>query len=87
MYLSGRGGLAGLGMTLADLGELGYRIVADPSTPLLAAYEAWKKIYADLAGAFGAGTPARGWAPVERETLGVIDLEKLLAIERATVEK
>jgi len=35
-----RGGLAGLDMTLGDLGGLGYRIVADPSTPLLAAYEA-----------------------------------------------
>jgi methylisocitrate lyase len=46
MYLTRRGGLAGLGMTLADLGGLGYRIVADPSTPLLAAYEAWKTIYA-----------------------------------------
>src|ERR1700752_204710 len=43
MYLTGRGGLAGLGMTLADLGGLGYRIVADASTPLLAAYEAWKR--------------------------------------------
>jgi hypothetical protein len=48
MYLAGRGGLAGLGMTLADLGALGFRIVADPSTPLLAAFAAWKKVYADL---------------------------------------
>src|SRR5512145_2759372 len=37
MYLAGRGGLAGLGMSLKDLGGLGYKIVADPSTPLLAA--------------------------------------------------
>src|SRR5207253_1615593 len=28
MYLAGRGGLAGMGMTLEDLGSLGYRIVA-----------------------------------------------------------
>ena len=27
-------------------GGLGYKIVADPSTPLLAAYEAWKKMLA-----------------------------------------
>jgi len=27
------------------------------------------------------------WAPVEHEMLGVIDIEKLLAVERATVEK
>jgi hypothetical protein len=36
-------------MTLADLDALGYRIVADPQTPLIAAYAAWKQTYADLA--------------------------------------
>jgi methylisocitrate lyase len=87
MYLTRRGGLAGLGMSLADLGGLGYRIVADPSTPLLAAYEAWKAINADLRDGFGAGRPRRDWDPLEKEMLGVIELDKLLAIERATVEK
>jgi 2-methylisocitrate lyase-like PEP mutase family enzyme len=87
MYLSGRGGLAGLGMTLADLGGLGYKIVADPGTPLLAAYEAWKRTYADLVDGFGAGKPTRDWGPLEHDMLRVIELEKLLAVERATVEK
>jgi methylisocitrate lyase len=87
MHLTGRGGLAGLGMTLADLGGLGYRIVADPSTPLLAAYATWKATYAQLADGFGAQTAARtDWEPLEKDMLGVIGLEKLLAIERATVE-
>src|SRR3989441_9555035 len=54
MYLAGRGGLSGLGLTLQDLGSLGYKIVADPSIPLLASYTAWKKVYADLADGFGA---------------------------------
>jgi hypothetical protein len=48
-------------MTLADLGALGHRIVADPQTP--------------------------GWRPLEQEMLAAIDIEKLLAVERATVEK
>src|SRR6267378_1180207 len=87
MYLAGRGGLAGTGMTLAELGGLGYKIVADPSTPLLAAYVAWKKVYEELADGFGAHTKTKlDWSPVEKDMLGVIDLEKLLAIERATVE-
>ena len=87
MYLAGRGGLAGLGLTLADLGSLGYKIVADPSTPLLAAYVAWKKVYAELADGFGANVRTKpDWSPVEKDMLTVIDLEKLLAIERATVE-
>ncbi len=36
MYLTPRGGLAGLGLTLRELGSLGYKIVADPQTELLA---------------------------------------------------
>jgi methylisocitrate lyase len=88
MYLAGRGGLAGLGMSLKELGGLGYKIVADPSTPLLAAYAAWKKVYADLADDFGARIPTKpDWGPIEKDMLSVIGLEKLLAVERATVEK
>jgi methylisocitrate lyase len=87
MYLTGRGGLAGLGMSLKDLGALGYKIVADPSTPLWAAYAAWKKIYAELADDFGARTPKTDWTAVEHEVLQVIGIDKLLAVERATVEK
>ncbi len=88
MYLTGRGGLAGTGMTLEELGGRGYKIVADPSTPLLAAYQAWKKTYEDLAGGFGAKNKVKpDWEPTEKEMLSVVEIEKLLAIERATVEK
>ena len=69
------------------LGALCYRIVADPSTPLWAGYAAWKKVYADLADDFGAKAQKTDWTAVEHEVLGVIDIEKLLAVERATVEK
>jgi 2-methylisocitrate lyase-like PEP mutase family enzyme len=88
MYLAGRGGLAGLGLTLADLGNLGYRIVADPSTPLMAAYVAWKQVYADLADGFGAGAgTTTDWDAIEKDMFGVIGLEQLLEVERATVEQ
>jgi 2-methylisocitrate lyase-like PEP mutase family enzyme len=87
MYLAGRGGLAGSGLTLKDLGGLGYKIVADPSTPLLAAFVAWQKVYADLARDFGSAQAKTDWSPVEHEMLKVIDIERLLAVERATVEK
>jgi len=88
MYLTRRGGLAGLGMTLRDLAGLGYRIVADPQTPLLAAYAAWKQLYHDLADGFGAAKmPGTEWGRIEKEMLATIELEKLLAVERATVEK
>ena len=86
MYLTGRGGLAGLGLSLRELGGLGYKIVADPSTPLWAAYAAWKGVYAALAQDFGARAEKQDWAAVEHEVLDVIGIEKLLAVERATVE-
>jgi len=87
MYLAGRGGLAGSGLTLGDLGALGYKIVADPSTPLLAAYATWKKLYEDLADGFGARSSVKpDWGPAEQDMLATIGLEKLLAVERATVE-
>jgi hypothetical protein len=74
-------------MGLKDFGALGYKIVADPSTPLWAGYAAWKKIYAELAADFGATAPKSDWSAVEHEVLDVIGIEKLLAVERATVEK
>ena len=88
MYLTGRGGLAGSGMTLRDLGSLGYKIVADPQTPLLVAYTAWKKAYQHLADGFGATITAKAdWGSVEKDMLATIDIEKLLAVEHETVEK
>jgi methylisocitrate lyase len=88
MYLTGRGGLAGTGLSLDDLGALGFRIVADPQTPLLAGYVAWKKVYQELAEGFGAKARTRvDYGPVEKDMLDVIGIEALLAVERATVEK
>jgi methylisocitrate lyase len=87
MYLAGRGGLAGLGLSLAELGAMGYRIVADPTTPLLAAFAAWRQTYQALARDFGSQSePKPEWAALEHEMLQVIGLEALLDIERATVE-
>jgi hypothetical protein len=45
-------------------------------------------VYQDLAAGFGAGiTTKPDWSPVELDMLGVIGLDKLLAVERATVER
>ena len=87
MYLTGRAGLAGLGLSLRELGALGYKIVADPSTPLWAGYAAWKAVYAELAHDFGARAAKSDWSAVEHEVLDVIGIEALLAVERATVER
>src|SRR5215475_11801720 len=52
----------------------------------LRAIAEWQKIYADLANGFGIKSKAADWEPVEKAMLSAIDLDKLLAVERATVE-
>lgn len=67
---------------------LGFTIVADPSTPLLAAFAAWQRLYAHLADVLRItrhGAPV--WDPTEEAMRSAIDLEKRLAVERATLEK
>ena len=54
----------------------------------MAAYAAWKQVYADLADGFGAkSTKKPDWGALEKDLLAVVGIEKLLAVERATVEK
>jgi hypothetical protein len=70
-------------MTLDDLRAPGNRIVAEPSTHLLAADAAWGKA-AELADQFGAAlTTTPDWG--HRDILKTIDIEKPLAVEQATV--
>jgi len=45
-------------------------------------------VYAELADGFGARVATKpDWGPVEKQMLDVIGIEKLLAVEGATVEK
>jgi len=84
--LHGHGATAA-GLTLAELGQLGYRILAS-SISAWAFHRALKQSYEYLARAepdpLFAGTPHRAEQDAVHQTLG---MEALLAIERATVEK
>lgn len=83
------GGLANLDMTREDLEGLGFRLLVDPTTPLLAAYEAMRAVYHDLAGG-GFAHPTKSaeeWSRLQDELHETIDLEERLAIERQTVER
>lgn len=88
MYICQPGGLASLGLTMAEMHGLGYRLIVDPVTPLLAAFEAMKGIYGELAGDFvvNSRTP-EAWRGLQECLHMAIDLDKLLAIEKETVEK
>ena len=82
------GGLASLGMSLEELHNYGFRLLIDPSTPLLAAYEAMKKVYAELADGFVIRSrPQEDWARLQKDQQEMLDMEKLLEIERRTTEK
>jgi methylisocitrate lyase len=88
MYICRPGGLAAMGLSPAEMGALGYRILVDPVTPLLAAYEAIEAVYRGLAEGFAVTSrPPQDWAGLQEAMHGTIGLEKLLAIEKATVEK
>ena len=89
MVLCRPGGLAAMGLAPAEMGELGFRILVDSQTPLLAAYEAMGAVYRELAGegfAIASREPA-AWSALQQDLHETIGIAKLLAIEKETVEK
>ncbi|MFP6774687.1 MAG: isocitrate lyase/PEP mutase family protein [Alphaproteobacteria bacterium] len=88
MLLLRGGGMASLDMTIADVSALGYRILADPSMPLSAAYEAMRGVYNEMADGFTlTSPPAADWGKLQDDIHETIGLEHLLEVERRTVEK
>lgn len=80
-------GVPGIGVSLDELSQLGYRLVIDPITPLLAAHRAMRRSYAAIA-AQGADPLVSGQERDEHASIHqTIDLEALLDIERRTVER
>jgi 2-methylisocitrate lyase-like PEP mutase family enzyme len=87
MYMTGAGGLAHGQITRAELTRLGFRLIVDPTTPLMAAHKALRQCYAALAK--DEADPLLG-AEADKEQALVhqtIDLEAMLEIERQTVER
>jgi len=87
MYMAGAGGLAHGQITRAELARLGFRLIVDPTTPLMAAHKALRQCYAALAK--DETDPLLG-ADADKEQALVhqtIDLEAMLDIERQTVER
>lgn len=87
MFMAGAGGLAAAGLTRSELFGLGYRLIVDPTTPLMATHKALRQCYAALARDEPdplLGPEAGAEQAVVHRT---IDLEAMLEIERQTVEK
>lgn len=88
MHLCRPGGIASMGLSLDELHGLGFRILVDANTALLAAYEAWSAYYRELADGFAiASRPPKAWEQIEHAMQQTIELQTLLDIERRTVER
>ena len=87
MYMTGAGGLSASQITPAELYALGFRLIVDPTTPLMAAHKALRQCYAALAK--GEIDPLLGAQPGKEQEIvhRTIRLDHMLAIERATVER
>ncbi|RYY17988.1 MAG: isocitrate lyase/PEP mutase family protein [Alphaproteobacteria bacterium] len=87
MYMTPAGGLADAGISASELAALGYTLIVDPSTPLLAMHRALRQSYAAIA-AGRADSALKDDAEAEQarvhETIGLM---KLLEIEARTVER
>jgi 2-methylisocitrate lyase-like PEP mutase family enzyme len=90
MFLTPAGGLSAVQPTLEELHALGFRIVTDAFSLHLLVYETLRDAYAELATDGFRLRPDRAqaewFAPLE-DMHDAIDIETLLAIERATVER
>ena len=87
MFLAS-GGVRRVGLTVEELGDLGYRLIADPLTPLIAAHDAWRDCYRGMAGEFNnLDFPQDRIHALQDALHDSIGLDRLLAVERATVER
>jgi 2-methylisocitrate lyase-like PEP mutase family enzyme len=87
MFMTGAGGLQKWGKTADEFAAAGYRLLVDPSSPLLCAYQARCRAYESLL-----KDHTIAFAPGEVETLGhqlntTIGLPGYWELERRTVEK
>lgn len=87
MFMTGAGGLQKWGKTAAELAAAGYRLLVDPSSPMLCAYQAMRRAYEALL-----NDHVVPFAPGEIETIShqinaTIRLPQFWEVERRTVEK
>ena len=81
-------GLGRFGLTRAEVAALGFHLLVDASQPALAAFKAWRDTYAGYRDDLASTALAAGEAAALSSALNeAVDIERLLAIERATVER
>lgn len=86
MYMVPANGITVSSIPVADLAALGYRLIVDPVTPLLAMHRALRLSYQALHAGLTDPTIGAKGVLEQRDIHAVIGLENLLEIERRTVE-
>jgi 2-methylisocitrate lyase-like PEP mutase family enzyme len=81
------GGVASIGMSMGELGSLGYRIVVDALTPFYARQRALRLCYAALAEGRKDTTVGDEFRVEDQFVYEAVGLDTLLDIERRTVER
>ncbi|HKV54618.1 MAG TPA: isocitrate lyase/phosphoenolpyruvate mutase family protein [Candidatus Binataceae bacterium] len=77
-----------IGLSKADLIALGFRLMVDPVTPVLVFHQMLKRCYQAIADGDSEALLGRGGLRSEQEALHeTIGLERMLAVERETVER
>jgi methylisocitrate lyase len=81
------GGIESFGMSLAELGKLGYRLAVDSVTPFLAQHKTWRLYLQALSEGRPDPTMAGGHAEETELVHRSVGLQGLLDIERRSVEQ
>jgi len=81
------GGLQSMGMTVAELGQLGYKLVLESITPFYARQKALRLCYEALAQGLPDPTVLGTYKEEDRFIHEAIGLDALLEVERRTVER
>jgi methylisocitrate lyase len=81
------GGIESIGMSLEELGALGYKLIVDPLTPFYSAARALRLTYEALARGEADPTVSGAFKEETEHVHSAIGLETLLAVERRTTEK
>jgi 2-methylisocitrate lyase-like PEP mutase family enzyme len=79
-------GIRSMGMSLAEAGQLGYKLIVEGRTPLLARQRALRLCYEAIARGEADPTFHDLYDEEQQQLHDLLDLEYLLAIERRTVE-
>lgn len=87
MFMTGAGGLQKWGKTADELAAAGYRLLVDPSSPLLCAYQAMRRAYESLLTSHAIAFAAGEVETISHQLNTTIGLPGYWELERRTVEK